>query len=184
MVGALEHLARLHPGTTVFNPFVGAWILTFTLISLVLQIGAIALITCRIFRSISWTHRQWWTREWHAWRIVVESGAMYGVLTVLSLVFFLLRVNFGSINIGLLVQMSVSTPSRGTRGVELKTTQATAPFLMIVRAQAQRKGKEGNKQKLDRERWTQSEVDFSTPRAHAATLSSIAVCSPRKASDV
>ncbi|KZV59760.1 hypothetical protein PENSPDRAFT_694865 [Peniophora sp. CONT] len=157
MVSALDHLGRLRPGIAIFDPSLAGWILAFTLISLTLQVGATALIAWRIFSSVSWTNRQWWTREWHALRIVVESGAMYGILTVLSLVFFLLRVNFGAINIGVLVQIS-----------------ATAPFLMIVRAQAhRRKERKEHDLKLDRERWTQSGIDFTKPTAHASSLSSV-----------
>ncbi|VDB84963.1 unnamed protein product [Peniophora sp. CBMAI 1063] len=141
MISALDHLGHLRPGLAVFDPSLAGWIMAFTILSLLVQIGATSLIAWRIFGSISWSNPQWWTREWHALRIVVESGAMYGVLTILSLVFFLLRVNFGAINIGVLVQVS-----------------ATAPFLMIVRAQAHRR-KEG--------------IDFTHPTAHASSLSSV-----------
>ena len=86
--------------------------MTLTVLSLVLQVGATALIAWRIISSISWSKRAGWTREWHALRIVVESGAIYGILTILSLVSFVLRMNFGTVVVDILVQMSVRTPYR------------------------------------------------------------------------
>ena len=118
LVSALDHLGQLRPGLAVFDPSLAGWILAFTVLSLLLQIGATALIAWRIIGSVSWSAREGWTREWHALRIIVESGAMYGILTILSLVFFLLRANFGAINIGVLVQISVSTARRVLEGCQ------------------------------------------------------------------
>ena len=112
LVSALDHLGQLRPGLAVFDPSLAGWIMAFTVLSLLVQIGATSLIAWRIFGSIKWSNPQWWTREWHALRIVVESGAIYGILTILSLVSFVLRMNFGTVVVDILVQMSVRTPYR------------------------------------------------------------------------
>ena len=87
------------------------WVLAFTSISLALQLGATGLIAWRIWTTINRHERILSrTREWHALRIIVESGVVYGALTVLMLVFYLssLRAVTGGFNVGVVAQASVS----------------------------------------------------------------------------
>ena len=108
LIGALHQLTHLPKGSVVFDPTLGNWVLAFTVISLALQMGATGLVAWRIWETINWRERCSWTHEWHALRIIVESGAMYGVLTVLSLAFYLDRTDIGGFNVGIVTQASVS----------------------------------------------------------------------------
>ena len=108
LIGSLRQLTHLPKGSVVFDPILGKWVLSFTVIPLALQLGATGLVAWRIWATINWRERRSWTREWHALRIIVESGAIYGVLTVLSLAFYLARTNIGGINVGIVAQVSVS----------------------------------------------------------------------------
>ncbi|VDB94221.1 unnamed protein product [Peniophora sp. CBMAI 1063] len=158
LINILNNLVQLRADEAVFDSSLAVWILAFTVLSLLLQVGATTLIAWRIFISIGWRNPQWWTREWHALRIVVESGAVYGLLTLLSLISFLARVNVGTIDVDILVQVS-----------------ATAPFLMIVRAQAHRESLQDTKRnsKSNREREARSKSNSTTDAAHTSSLSSV-----------
>ncbi|KZV64812.1 hypothetical protein PENSPDRAFT_690458 [Peniophora sp. CONT] len=112
LVGSLRQLTHLPKGSVVFDPILGKWVLAFTVISLALQLGATGLVAWRIWVTINWRERRSWAREWHALRIVVESGAIYGVLTILSLAFYLNRTSIGGINVGIVTQVSATVPNR------------------------------------------------------------------------
>ena len=101
-------MQRLPLGHCAPNPSLSAWILAFTVLSFAVQVSATGLIAWRILATFNWRQRCSWTREWHALRIVVESGLVYSMLTVLSLAFYLAKTKFGSINVGILTQASVS----------------------------------------------------------------------------
>ncbi|VDB84954.1 unnamed protein product [Peniophora sp. CBMAI 1063] len=138
LIGSLRQLTHLPTGSVVFDPVLGNWVLAFTVISLALQLGATGLVAWRIWATINWRDRRSWSREWHALRIVVESGAIYGVLTILSLAFYLARTNIGGINVGIVTQVS-----------------ATCPYLIILRAHAYREEESRNHRvKVENSRWT------------------------------
>ncbi|KZV72176.1 hypothetical protein PENSPDRAFT_649930 [Peniophora sp. CONT] len=146
LIGSLYQLTHLPSGSKAFDPRLAKWVFAFIMISLVLQLGATALIAWRIWETINRREHRSWANEWHALRVVVESGAIYGVVTVLLLVFYLTRANVGSFQVGVMVQVS-----------------ATCPFLIILRAYTYRE-EEAKKfrMKLDKDLWKTSKASSFT----------------------
>jgi len=121
-LGGVYICAQLPPGLDgVYSPVLAKWILAFTSLSLITQLSSTSLIAWKIWSTMSWRSKpDVGTHQWALLRIIVESCAIYSLGTILSLIFFELQVTSGSIDVAILAQIS-----------------ATAPFLMIVRADAE-----------------------------------------------
>ncbi|KAH8984388.1 hypothetical protein EDB86DRAFT_154470 [Lactarius hatsudake] len=119
---ALVNLARLTLANTVFLSRVHSWLVATWAFSIATQLGATLLIGYRIWKSIQWNSSKGFraSRLSALW-ILVESGALYSVTTILMLGFS--STNTGAIFVAALGQIS-----------------ALAPTLIIVRAWAEKLG--------------------------------------------
>ncbi|KAF8260605.1 hypothetical protein EI94DRAFT_1706178 [Lactarius quietus] len=112
---ALGHLAALTPSDTVFLARVHNWLIATWALSMATQFGATLLIGYQFWRSIKWNAKGIRSSRIAVLWILVESGALYSVMTI-----FLL--GFSSTNTGAIFAAALGQIS------------ALAPMLIIVRA--------------------------------------------------
>ncbi|KAI0033225.1 hypothetical protein K488DRAFT_85146 [Vararia minispora EC-137] len=117
-IGSIATLCTLPPGFgTFFSAPLQPWLTAFWLFSALTQLGATSLLSYKIYSATAWRTRA----EWALIRVFVEAGIVYSLGTLTVLVLYLFRTAAGTIVAGMLGQLS-----------------ATAPYLIIVRAEAQR----------------------------------------------
>ena len=101
-------LGRLDLSQTVFLPNVINWLTASWCLSIATQFGATLLIGYRFWKSVQGTSKGIGASRLAILWIVVESGALYSVTTILMLGFS--RSNVGGILVSALGQISVCTP--------------------------------------------------------------------------
>ncbi|KAI0036341.1 hypothetical protein K488DRAFT_82138 [Vararia minispora EC-137] len=99
----------------------GALLVSFWCLSFITQAGVTSLIAWKIWSTIAWRTDRMTSLEWAVIRIVVESGAIYSAATIVALALYPHDPHACSVVSGLLAQIS-----------------AMAPYLIIVRVEAQR----------------------------------------------
>ncbi|KAJ7076624.1 hypothetical protein B0H15DRAFT_790338, partial [Mycena belliarum] len=108
---ATAHLVQFSPVDPVFAKSLSRWILSLWSMSLVTQVSATLLIAYKI-----------WSNTFHGtmrrsgpsavfW-MVVESGAVYSITTVITMTLYVLKADSGAISGGALGQISVSANSQ------------------------------------------------------------------------
>jgi hypothetical protein len=105
------HLGRFDLSQTVFLPSVINWLTASWCLSIATQFGATLLIGYRVWKSAQGTSKGIGTSRLAILWILVESGAIYSVTTILMLGFS--RANIGGILVSALGQISVCTPYHG-----------------------------------------------------------------------
>ncbi|KAF8266522.1 hypothetical protein EI94DRAFT_184922 [Lactarius quietus] len=85
---ALGHLAALTPSDTVFLARVHNWLIATWALSMATQFGATLLIGYQFWRSIKWNAKGIRSSRIAVLWILVESGALYSVMTIFLLGFF------------------------------------------------------------------------------------------------
>jgi len=106
-------MAQLGPTDSQFVPRVGNYLLANWVLSITIQVTATLLIALRIWRNFYWgakrAGRVGSTHMSILW-MVVESGAVYSITAILTLVFWCERASAGAIVGACLGQVSVSSP--------------------------------------------------------------------------
>ncbi|KAI0261167.1 hypothetical protein BC834DRAFT_972945 [Gloeopeniophorella convolvens] len=124
---AMGNLAMLNDSGTVFASRVHNWLLAYWSLSIATQFGATLLIGYRFWRAIQWHSKGIKASRMSVLWILVESGAMYSVTTIILLGFS--SSNSGAIPAAALGQISALAPTLIIVRAGLKTPGSLGSFV-------------------------------------------------------